>query len=816
MKWLAQDLRYAARTLVHSPAYSIVAIATLALAIGATAAIFTILNSVLLRPLGYPDSDSLVVLWERVPSISSEPTGPNPRHFDRWQQRTDTLSDFTLFRYSSAGLTLSSGHPQLVGTVTCLPNFFSTLGVTPMLGRGFVREDGIAGQDASVILTYGMWQTLFNGDRAIVGRTVRIGDVPREVIGVLPPDFHFASGNALRSFRSGQATSSLPEPGVFLPAVMDFTNFGWNSDYGNWVALARLRRGVSLLQARTQLSTVQAQLATEQGIRFANGLGLDAFVEPLQEAIVRDSRRGVWLLMAAVSALMLIGCVNLANAQLGRVLRRNQDSAVRVALGASRARVLIPHFTESALLTAVGTVAGIALAAAGIRVFRNASPLDIPRVNEIGVDWIVILFAVAVAALTMIASGLLPALAALRTDPQRSLQRIGRGTTGRNSRAVRAWLIGAQVAGCSVLLVVTGLFAQSLRQLLNQDTGFNAQNVAIAEVRLPANTYASPQSRVAFDAAVLENIRRIPGIEAAGLVSTMPLEGETWIESLRRTDALQQDTPLVNLRWVSAGYFEALRQPVIAGRTFDERDARLRSIVISNGESRALFGSENPIGREVTAQGRKFTVIGVVGDSHSTSLKTAPVRIAYAHYTDRPPYSIFFTARGAQSAESLIANMRDAIWQHAPAVTIARVTTMEMQMARSLAAERFQTVVLAVFGASALLLAMLGIYGVLSYAVTSRRREIGLRIALGATRTRIYSLAFADAARPVIGGLAVGIVVSLAGKQLVLKSIYGITGIGSLVVSAVIAVLIVSAGVAAFPALRRAASVDPIETLRAE
>jgi predicted permease len=818
VNWLMQDLRYAVRTLAKSPAFSLVAVATLALAIGATTAVFTVVNSILVKPLSYADPDSLVVAWERVPRMGPEPLGPNPRHFDRWREQAAAFADLTLVRHSTAGISLGGDHPQLVGTVTCLPNLFSLLNVTPAMGRTFVADDGVAGHDGRVILTFQIWQTLFNGNPNVVGRTVRIADVPREVIGVLPASFHFPNGNALRAFRSGQAASDVPEPMMFLPAVLDLSSFGWNGDYGNWVAIGRLKHNATITQVQAQLATIQAQLAREIGARGASVPALDATVERLQDAVVHDTHRGLWLLMAAVSGLMVIACVNLANAQLGRVLGRRRDSAVRIALGAPRSRVVTTLFVETALLTVGGAALGVVLAVSSVRLFRDSSPIEIPRLHEIHADWRVLLFAFAVAAATMIAAGLLPALIVLRVDPQADLQQNGsRASTGRSSGAIRSWLIGAQVAGCTVLLVVTGLFGESLRLLLRQDAGFDARNVAIAEVRLPAVTYSSDQSRVAFDRGVLENVRRIPGVAAAGLVSAMPLEGETWIESMRRADApQQQEVPLINLRWVSPGYFDALRQPLAAGRTLDDRDERLHSAILSQAEARALFGQADPIGREVITEGRTFRVVGVIMDSHTTSLKAAPARFAYLHYTDRPPYSTFFAARSSKSADTLTAAMRDAIWQQASDVTIARVTTMERQVSHSLSSERFQTTVLVAFGGSALLLAMLGIYGVLSYAITMRRQEIGLRMALGATRRGIYALAFADAGRPVVFGVALGIVASLGAQRIVVNAIYGIAGIDALVMFVVVSTLVVAAGIAAFPPLRRAVSVDPIETLRRE
>jgi predicted permease len=819
MDWLRQDVRYAARTLGKSPGFTVVAIATLALAVGASTTVFTLVHSIILRPLAYRDPGSLVVIWERVPSLSAEPTGPNPRHFDIWRKRATAFADLTMLRHSTGGLTLGAEHPQLIGTVNCLPNLFTILGVVPLLGRTFVPEDGVKGRDTSVIISYSLWQALFIGRPDVIGQTVRIADVPREVVGVLPESFHFPNANALRAFRSGQAASNVPEPAVFLPVAIDPTQFGWNGDYGNWLALGRLLPGISARQAEAQMTTIQAEIAQEMpaSARDSRGRLLQASVEPMQHAIVQDARLGLWLLMAAVIGLMMIACLNLTNAQIARALSRRREGAIRIALGATGWRAVSAAFAENLLLATAGSASGILLAAAGVRLFRRHSPIDLPRLAEIDIDRTVLLFSIGVGAAAMLLSGLLPALTFLRCDPQASLQQNNtRSLGGRQNRQVRSWLIGLQVAGCTVLLMITALFAQSLLRLLREEKGFDTRNVAIAEVRLSPKTYGTDRSRISFNDAVLENLRRIPGVENAGLVSVMPLEGESWIEGLHRADRPTDEVPLINLRWVSPGYFETVREPIIAGRSFEERDRNLHSAVVSEGEAKALFGGDDPIGREIITQGRTFSVIGVVADSRNTSLKSAPVRTAYLHYTDRPPYVAFLLARGPQPLDALMSTMRQAIWNYAPDLTIARVNTLDAQLKQSLALERFQTLVLLAFGAAALLLAMLGIYGVLAYSVATRRQEIGLRVALGATQRAIYSLTFREAGYPLIGGIAFGLAASVVSQAFILKAVYGITAIDPSLGLVVAALLVSSASAAAFPALRRAVSIDPIDTLRAE
>jgi predicted permease len=537
----------------------------------------------------------------------------------------------------------------------------------------------------------------------------------------------------------------------------------------------------------------------------------------MQEAVVGDSRTGLWLLMAAVIGLMLIACLNLANAQLGRALSRSREAAVRSALGASKWQLVWNFLAENLLLAAVGGAAGILLAAAGLNLLRRYSPVDLPRLSEVHLNLTVVLFCVILAALSCVLSGIVPALKLLSTDPQSSLQQSSSRALGsRQTHRLRTCLVGFQVFGCTTLLLMTGLFAKSLLHLLQQDKGFETENVVIAEVRLTPKTYGADQSRIAFNDGVLENLRAIPGIQTAGLVSAMPLEGERWIEPLARVDRPNQEGPLINARWVSPGYFETTRQKLIAGRFFEDRDRNLNSIVLSEGEVKALWGSENPIGGQVRVLGRTFTVIGVVADSRNTSLKAVPARMAYVHCNYRTPYSTFFLVRGAGSSGALISSVRQAIWKYAPAVTIARVKTLDSQLTDSLASERFQTLVLTAFGIAALLLAMLGIYGVLSYVVVTRRQEIGVRMALGATPRRIYMLTLSEAGTPVFAGLGTGLIATILAGRVIQNLLYGIQAVDPSVMF-IVAIFFLSAAItAAFLPARRAALVDPMEALRSE
>lgn len=813
-----QELRYAARTLRKSPGFATTAILTLALGIGASTAVFTVVDSVLLKPLAFRDSGHLVACWERVRFLGDDAVGPNPRHAELWRRRATAFSSLTSLQYGAAGFTLGAEHPRLTNTVAATPNFFDVLQVHALLGRTFRPEDGVPGHDNVAVLTYPLWRSLFHGDPGAIGATIRLRGVSRQVVGVLPADFHFSGATVLRPFRSGSQTAvAAPDPAIFFPAALDMTEIEWNGDYGNWIVLGRLHPGVTPAQGTAQLESIQAQIVADpQWTADRRPGALSALVQPMQEAVVGDSRTALWLLMAAVMGLMAIACLNLANAHLGRALARSREAAVRTALGAARWRLIWNALAENLLLAIIGGGAAILLAFAGLKLFLRDAPVDLPRLSEVHLNLTVLLFSILITLGASLLSGLLPALRMLTSAPHASLQQSsGRSLGSRQSQHLRRWLIGLQVAGCTALLLVTGLFSKSLFHLLGQEKGFDTGHVAVAEVRLTPQSYGKDQSRISFDDAVLANLRAIPGVHSAAMVSAMPLDGESWIESVQRLDKPDQDTPLINLRWVSPGYFETTRQRLLAGRFFEERDRNLSSVVLSENEAKALWDNRNPIGSLVRIEGRTFTVIGVVADSRNTSLKTPPVRMAYVHYKDRPPFPTYFLVR-APNAVALAPAMRQAIWKYDPDVTIARVKTLDTQLTDSLATERFETLLLFSFGAAALLLAMLGIYGVLSHSVVTRKQEIGLRMALGSTRARIYSLTFAEARTPVVAGVAAGLAASLLASRAIQRLLYGTQAVDPTVILMVAALFLLSAAAAAFLPARRAASVDPMEALRAE
>ena len=815
------ELRYAVRNLLKSPGFAITAVLTLALGIGASTAVFTIVDSVILKPLSYRDSGRLVVIWEKVKFLANAPTpytGPNPKHELIWQERSTAFESICLLRVGTLGVSVGTDHPQMIGSIRAQPNFLQILKVKPFMGRDFTAEDAISGHEHVAIIAYSMWEGLFHGDSNVIGKSVRVADTPYEIAGVLPKDFVFPKRTVLNSFPSRQTVTTAPPVEMVTPLVVKFSDYGWNSDYGNNIALARLKPGVTVRHAESQLNAIQRQIVNEMpaGQRDASPDSLLAYVQPMQDAMVSNSRRGLWMLMAAVIGVMLIACVNLANAQLGRAIMREREASVRTALGASAWQIIWSALAESVVMALAGGAAGSSLAFGALGLFRRYSPIELPRMSEIQPNITVLLFAVLALAAAVLVFGMAPALHLLRTDPQQALQNSGRMQGSRTNSRARLILIGVQVCGCTALLLITGLFAKSLATLMHNARGFDTTNVVAAEVNLRGHIYDEDAARVSFDEHVLEKLRALPGVTHTALYSAMPLEGETWIDGIFLPEQPSRHGQLANFRWVSADYFRLVRQVLVAGRFFDEGDRDSNRAVISETTAKAVWPHENPIGRTMLWHGKPFTVIGVAGDSLTNSLKDAPTRMVYLPYRTNTPYTSYFLVRSEQRPDSLIPAVRRAIWAQDPGVTIARVKTLESQVKDSLAMERFQTFILVAFGAAALMLAMLGVYGVLSYVVAGRTQEFGVRMALGATRQSIYRLTMNEAARPVVIGLFAGWAASIAAGRLVRNLLYGIGTMDWSVTAIVAVVFFTCAAAAAFVPARRAATADPMQALRNE
>lgn len=820
MRTMLQDLRYALRQLRKRPGFAVTAILTLALGIGATTAVFSLVYSVLLRPLPYQNSGRLVAIWEQVKYLAGDRPyiEANARHEQYWKERATSFSDITLLRQNTAGVSQPNEHPRIVGVVSGYTNLFSVLGVQPELGRAFLPEEGTTGHDHVAIITHDLWQQTFASDPHILGKNLVLNGSPLQIVGVLPANFHFPKGDVLTSQHSQR--SSWPAIGVFLPLVVRQNQMSFDGDY-NFTALGRLKDGVSLQQATNQLNTIDAAILHDYAAAAKTKVepaDLRAYVQPLHEAIVGSTSTMLWLLLASVGAVLLIACVNLANLQLARANSREKELSVRAALGATPFRLMSTALYESLLLTVFGGMAGVLPAQFAIRFFLYHAPIDLPRLDEVGLNFWVVGFAIAISTLTGIAFGVLPALKALHVDPQSALQQSNnRAAGGHGANRTRAWLIGTEVFAATVLLMVMGLLDQSLLHLLDEHRGFATEHVVSAEVHLTGPRYSKDASLTAFDDEVLRRLRTLPGVQSAGLVSAMPLTGESWLDDIVRPNRPNGNSEISNYRWISPDYLSTMRIPLLRGRLLSDADRNLKSALISEYTAKTIWPGQDPLGHQFQRGGNgTYTVVGIVADTRSNSLKDQPGLMVYMPYWDNPPNVAAFMVRTAQDSTTIEEAMRHQIWSYDPEANILQVRSLDAQVNESLAPERSQAFVLSSFGIAALLLAVLGIYGVLSYSVSRRVRELGIRIALGATRRNLYVLTAMEAARPVLAGLAGGILASIVAGYGIRSLLYGVSVVNVPVTVLAATVFIVAAALAAYLPARRAASVDPVESLRME
>jgi predicted permease len=820
MHSILQDIRYGLRQLRKSPSFTLTAVLTLAFGIGATTALFSVVDGVLLKPLAYRDSSRLVVIWERVRYLEKlfPYVAANPRHEDIWRRQSTAFTDLTLLQQRSTGISVGSNdHPHLVGRIIALPNLLDILGVHPSLGRNFLPEESVAGRDKVAIISYRLWQTFFNGDAGVVGKSVQITGTPFQIVGVLPQNFYFPKANELASSPLAQ---QLPDSEIITPLAIDPTkSFGWNSDYGNYVALGCLKPGISIAQATENLNTIADDIARQIPPDQLDGPAqgaLSTYIQPMKEVLVGRTAARLWLLMAAVLSVLLIACINLANAQLARFVSRDREAAVRSALGASTAHLLQSALAEVCILSLIGGTFGVALAIFAVHRFAGYAQLAIPRTGTITVSFPVLCLSVLLTVGASVIFGVLPALRVLRIKPQQALQGMGRTSGSRRSGLLRRSLVGAQVFACTTLLLVAGLFAKSLIHLSTFDKGFSTGHIVAADVYLQGNAFGEDKDRATFDDGVLEKLRALPGVQSASLVSTMLLTGESWIDGVVPVGKTNTESQQANYRWVSPGYFATLGQRIIEGRPLDEHDRTLKNAVISEATAKAVWPNQSPLNRQFKRNGNTLTVVGVVADAHNNSLRAAPVNMVYLPYWDNPPYATYFLVRSTQDPTQLIESVRNTIWSFNPNVTIARVHTLDSQLSDSLAPEHLETGIFAAFGAAALVLALLGIYGTLSYSVEARAQEVGIRMALGATRQSVYRLMLGTITTPVVLGLTLGCIASLAIGKSLRTLLYGTSPTDLSVILPVLSIFALAAVVATSLPCRRAAMIEPMEALRAE
>jgi len=821
----ARDIRYAIRQLRKSPGFALTAILTLALGIGAATSVFSVVNAVLLRPFAFRDPDRLVVMRETVDDKArSERTAipDNYRHFLRLKKdATATLEDAAIFAQQGVSVSPNGDHPHIVGAVTASPNLFHLLGVQPILGRDFAEGDTKKGADDVVMLSYEGWQSFFDGDTGVIGKTLRIGGQPTTVIGVLPPGVRFpqivlAPKIAFQEF----ARDAL----LFKPLAPSERDL--NADMGNfnYKAIARLKPGITLAQANAELEALQNAYTLSGHLPLHFGIALT----PLANDVASGVSGALWMLLAAVGAVLLIACVNLANLQLARAVNAERETAVRAALGASRGQLVRSRLAESLVLAFAGGATGTALAFSGVRLLIALAPANIPRLDEVRVSTPVLLFAAGLSIAAAIAFGMLPALRSVRVAPQAVLQANStRAANTQESSRTRSLMVAAQVACTVVLLIVTSLALRSLSRLLRQNRGFDASDVTLAQVDLFSPQYGDSSktyktAKQSFIDRALAALGQLPGVQSVALTSVAPLTGETWVDNLTRPDhpVPAGQEPAINVRWINPDYLPTMRSPLVVGRNITDADrANPYVALISERTAREAFPGENPIGRKIADlvpdDKHPITVIGVVADARINGLKDNAAMV-YVPYWAFTPWTLSFLVRSSQPSDALIPEMRRAIWQVDPQVAIPTLKSMDEQVSDSVATDRFQAMLLSGFGAAALCLALLGVYGVLAYSVSLRRQEFGIRIALGSGKSALIGLVLRQAAYPVLLGTGVGLTMALIALRWVRSLLYQTPVMDPLAMGGSILLLLVAASIAAMVPARRAASTDPMRALRME
>lgn len=799
-----QDLRYGARLLLRSPGFAIVAVAALAIGIGANTAIFSVINSLLIRPLPYPQAEQLVVVWEHNLPRNRQSNVVSPGNFIHWREMNGAFEDLAAIGMTFR-MTLTGGaEPEELPVQIVSAGFFPTVGVQPALGRAFSAEEDRP-QSRVVVMSDRLWKRRFDADPSIVQRAVTLQGVPHTVLGVMPPGFSFLD-----------RTVDLWVP-IGLPAEA-------RTPRGRWLnVVGRLKAGTTAEAAQLEMTRVHAEL-TRMFPEF--NTGWTARVVPLREQLTGDVKPALLILFGAVGFVLLIACANVANLLLARATARQREIAVRAALGAARGRLIRQMFAESVVLASIGGAFGLVLAWWALHLLRVvvAERLPIQRLDTVAIDGWVLGFTAAVALLSGLIFGLVPALTAAGSDLHVPLKEGGRsGSGGRGARARGAFVI-VEVAVALVLLIGAGLLVRSFTQLLDVDPGFNVNRTVTMRVGLPGVRYSQPAQRIQFFQRLFERIDALPNVQGAGAISFLPLTGlgaATGFEIIGRPKTPLGQGPVCDVRVIAHDYFKAIGMPLVRGRLFVETDpADTQSrVLINEAMAKQYWPGEDPIGRRIRVSWndpREDEVIGIVGDTRHTELETAPRATIFWPYARFSYPSMTLAIRSSAALEPLGGAVASLVRQQDPELAVADIRTMEEVVALSVAQRRLTMLLLAIFAGAALLLAAVGIYGVIAYSVTQRTQEIGIRMALGAQRRDVLRMVVGQSMTLTLTGIAIGAGVALALTHVMTGLLFATKPADPVTFVAVSTVLAAVAAVASYLPGRRATRVDPVIALRAE
>ncbi|HEU0180069.1 MAG TPA: ABC transporter permease [Blastocatellia bacterium] len=807
METFWQDLRFGLRQLLGKPGFTAIAIMSLALGIGANTAIFSLVDAVLLRPLPFHDPDRLVVVWEDAAKIGFPRNTPAPANYADWKAQNQVFEDMAALNYRAYNLT-DDGEPEKIDAQAVTANFFPLLGVKPVLGRAFTREEDKPDGNKAALISYGLWQRRFGGDPALVGKEILLNDRKHTVIGVMPPGFQFLSKE-----------TSLWVPMAFSP--QELTNRG--SHY--LTVVARMKPEVKLQQARADIAAITQRINRDHP---TPGFELGSVVISLREQLAGDVRPALIVLLVAVGFVLLIACANIANLLLSRGSSRYREIAVRSALGAGRNRIVRQLLTESLLLAVAGGVFGLLFAWLSFSFLKQIIPNAMELNAGVRIDAKVFSFTLLLSLLTGIIFGLAPALQAAKVDLNEALkQGGGRAGMSAGHRRLRSALVVIEVALALILLVGAGLLIRAFLRLRALDIGVKSENVLTLRTTLPRNKYGELPKRDAFYRQTLERVRALPGVVSAGYTTAVPLTwkgGTNGFTIEGREEGPGQDA---QSRQISTGYMETMGVKLRQGRFFDDHDdAQAQPVAIINETmARQFWPDENALDKRFRPYSDDFrdrwvTVVGIVGDIKEMGLEAPAKAEMFFPYQQLP--QMFWNAprdlivRTTGDPVSVAAAARQAVWSVDRNQPVSNIRTMDEILAEEVAQRRIGMTLLAAFAALALALASLGIYGVLSYSVAQRTQEIGIRMALGAGRKEVLRIVLVDGMRLATAGVAIGLGVSFALTRLMTGLLFGVSASDPLTLAGVTLLLITVALVACFIPARRATKVDPMIALRCE
>jgi putative ABC transport system permease protein len=813
MDTLLQDLRFSLRMLAKKPGFTVMAVVMLALGIGANTAIFSVVNAVLLRPLPYRSPDRLVLVKENLPKLGWSLLSASPAEFLDYKEGNEVLSEIAAFRDLSVNLT-GQGEPLRIQAARVSSTLFPMLGVHPLYGRVFSPEEDQVGGNKVIILEYGLWQRHFGSDSAIIGKAVKLDDQPYTVVGVMPPRFQFPY----------TWTSFADRAELWIPLALtegEKKNRAGSFDYG---VIGRLKPAVTLPQAQANIEAVAARAHEQHPEIYRGNVEVTTTVVSLEQDVVKSSRTLLLILLGAVGMVLAIACANIANLLLARAATRQKEIAIRSAMGASTFRLVRQLLTESIILSVIGGASGLLLAAWAVDLIVKFGPENVPRLEEVGLDPVALGFTMIVSLLTGTLFGLAPAIQSSRLNINETLKEAGgRASRGREGKRLRGLLVIFETASALVLLVGAGLLINSFVRILKVPPGFEPEGVVIARTAMPQTRYPKVDSSKAVYKQALEKISALPGVQAVSVASNLPLTGE-WTIGFLVEGRGEDQYYNANNTWVSNDYFRAMGIPLRTGRAFTDEDREDASpvIVINETMARSFWPDGDAIGKRIKwggwGDGEWLSVVGIAADVKISSLESESTPAVYMSIFQIPRArtNVIYVARTAGDAASLTSDMRREISAVDQELPVYDIRTMKQVVAESLSERRFAMMVLLLFAAAALLLAAIGLYGVMSYSVTRRRHEIGIRMALGARQRDVLKLVVGQGMTLALAGVAVGLLASFALTRLMSSLLYGVGATDPVTFAGIALILTGVALGASFVPARRATKVDPMTAIRYE